>query len=287
MAHLAAWAAPAALMVSFTVLYWPVLRKLTSDWASDANYSHGFLVVPIALYFAWERRARFRAAVPRPSALGLIVVIGSVATMIAGTLGAELFLTRISIVGVAAGTVWFLFGREHLRILAFPLAFLVLMIPLPSIIFNQVAFPLQLLASTFGESALHALSIPAVRDGNIIVLDRVTLEVAEACSGIRSLVSLLTLSIVYSYFTDSRPWVRITAAVMTLPIAIITNGVRVAGTGIAAHYYGAAAATGFLHEASGWLMFVAAFTLLSLGLRMLTFIAPGQWPNDPPVARPV
>jgi exosortase len=190
----------ATLAVAFAVLYQGVLRKLASDWLTDDNYSHGVFIVPIAAYFAWERRHALMRASQVPSALGLIVVLGSLAVLTAGILGAELFLTRISIVGVVAGAVLYILGWRHLRILAFPIAFLLLMIPIPAIIFNQIAFPLQLLASRFGEAALNVASIPVLREGNVIVLANTTLEVAEACSGIRSLVSLLTLGIVYGYF---------------------------------------------------------------------------------------
>lgn len=265
-----------ALLLSFALLYRNVLAKLVFDWSNDDNYSHGFLIVPVALYFAWERREKVLAATRQPSALGLIVVLGSIATMIAGILGAELFLTRISIIGLVAGTVLFVLGWQHLKVLGFPIAFLILMIPIPAIIFNQIAFPLQLLASQFGETTLNICSIPVLREGNVIVLANTTLEVAEACSGIRSLVSLLTLGIVYGYFTDPRMWMRTTIAVLTVPIAIITNGARVAGTGIAAHYYGPEAAEGFFHEFSGWLVFIAAFAILFLVMRVLLLLAPNR-----------
>src|SRR5207244_1888849 len=156
-----------------------------------------------------------------------------------------LFLSRISLLGVLAGMILFLFGWAHLRALAFPLAFLLLMIPLPAIIFNQIAFPLQLLASRAGEYAISAADIPVLREGNVLVLANTSLEVAEACSGIRSLISLLTLGIVYGYFTDRRTIVRVVLAASTIPIAIVTNGGRVAGTGIAANYFGPEAAQGF------------------------------------------
>src|SRR5207237_6491746 len=140
-----------------------------------------------------------------------------------------------------------LLGWRHVRALAFPLSFLLLMIPIPAIIFNQIAFPLQLLASQFGESAMSLANVPVLREGNVIVLANTTLEVAEACSGIRSLVSLLTLAIVYGYFSDRRAGVRVAIALSAVPVAILANGLRVAGTGIAAHFYGAAAAAGFFH----------------------------------------
>ena len=267
-------AATGGILLAFALLYRNVLVKLVSDWAHDDNQSHGFLIVPLALYFAWERRERLQSAVLRPSLLGLIVVAGSVLTLIAGVLGAELFLTRVSMIGVTAGVVLFVLGWEHLRILALPIGFLLLMIPIPAIVFNQIAFPLQLLASRFGETTLNAFGIPVLREGNVMILANTTLEVAEACSGIRSLVSLLTLGIVYGYFSDPRSWVRVTIALATIPIAIAANGIRVAGTGVAAHYYGPEAATGFLHTFSGWLVFVLAFAMLFVVMQALLRVTP-------------
>jgi exosortase len=156
----------------------------------------------------------------------------------------------------------------------FPIAFLLLMIPLPAIIFNQITFPLQLLASRFGEGALNLAQIPVLREGNIIHLATTSLAVAEACSGIRSLISLLTLGIVYAYFTDPRTWVRGALILATAPVAIVTNGLRVAGTGVAAHYYGAAVADGFFHTFSGWLVFVSAFVIMLVLHRGLVWTFP-------------
>ena len=254
--------AAAALLASFAYLFRDVATLLVRDWATDDNFSHGFLIVPLALYLAWERRGPLMEAAVRPAGSGLVIVAGSLAMLAAGELGAELFLTRIALIAAVAGAVVFVFGWPYARILAFPLAVLLLMVPWPNIIFNQIAFPLQLQASRTGESVLSAMAIPVVREGNVIVLASTSLLVEEACSGIRSLLSLLTLGIVYGYLADERTWVRCTLAASTVPIAIATNGLRVAGTGIAAHYYGAAAAEGFFHTFSGWLIFVAAFALL-------------------------
>jgi exosortase len=269
-------------LAAFAFLYAHVLTKLVHDWATDDNYSHGFLIVPVALYFAWERRARLQALPTAGSPFGLVVLLGSLAVLALGLLGAELFLTRISILGVITGTVLFLGGWRHLRVLTLPIAFLLLMIPIPAIVFNQIAVPLQLLASRFGEASISAFGIPVLREGNVIVLANTTLEVAEACSGIRSLISLLTLGIVFGYFVDPRPSMRLAMALATVPIAVLANGLRVAGTGIAAHYYGAQAAEGFLHEFSGWLVFVVSFVMLLaaqralLRLRPLRLIAPQE-----------
>jgi exosortase len=256
---------------AFVFLYHHVIAKLVHDWMGNDNFSHGFLIVPLAAYFAWERRREFRLVLDKPSGTGLLLVLAGIAALFAGNLGAELFLTRISMLVVLAGAIVFLFGWRHLRAMAFPILFLLLMIPMPEIIFNRIAFPLQLLASRLGETALLVCRIPVLREGNIIVLLQTRLEVAEACSGIRSLVSLLSLGIVYGYFSDSRLWVRIILALSTVPIAIMANGIRIAGTGIAAHFFGAKAAEGFFHHFSGWIMFVAAFAFLFFLHKVLCF----------------
>jgi exosortase len=276
----------AALALGFAFLYRHVGVKLVHDWWTDDNYSHGFLIVPIAAYFAWERRHRFAAVANRGSWLGLLVVIGSIMVLVAGVLGAELFLTRISMVGTLVGSVLFLCGWQRLRVLAFPLAFLLLMIPIPAIIFNQIAFPLQLLASRVGEFTLSSADIPVLREGNVLILANTSLEVAEACSGIRSLVSLLTLGIIFGYVTDKRSWVRVFIALSTIPVAIVANGARVAGTGIAAHRFGPEAAQGFLHEFSGLMVFVVAFLMMMALQRVLIRVFPAQGPAEPATAVP-
>jgi exosortase len=216
-------------------------------------------------YLVWRQRDRLAVTERRPALIGLPIVAFSLAVLLTGTAGIEFFMMRTSAVGVAAGAILFLAGWRWLRVLLFPLAFALLMIPLPAIIFYQIAFPLQLLATRFGVAVLQVAGIPVLREGNLIVLARTTLEVAEACSGIRSLVSLFALALLYGYFIDPRPGRRLFIAFSSVPIAIIANGIRVAGTGIAAHYIGPAAATGFLHEFSGSVVFAASFLLL-LGL---------------------
>jgi exosortase len=255
-------AAALALAASFAVLYWPVAAKLVFDWSHDENYSHGFLIVPAAAYFAWKRRDRLAALTPAPSAWGLALLVGSLGVLMAGVLGAELFLTRISLVGVIAGGVLFVLGWRYLRVLAFPIGLLLLMIPVPAIIFNQITFPLQLLASRCGETALTAFQIPVLREGNVIILANTTLEVVEACSGIRSLVSLVTLAVIYGALAESRMSARVALAVAAVPVAVVANGLRVAGTGVAAHFLGPSAAEGFFHTFSGWLLFAVAFLML-------------------------
>jgi len=267
-------AAAACVGAALLLVYWQVFVRLVDAWIVDGNYSHGFLIIPIAAFFVWERRDQLRATPIRPSMFGAIIFLGSILVLLAGFLGSELFLTRVSLIGTLAGIVLFLFGWRHLRILAFPLAFLLLMIPIPAIIFNRIAFPLQLLASRVGETAMGVVHIPVLREGNVLVLATTTLEVAEACSGIRSLVSLLTLGIIYGYFADPTGWVRCAIALSTVPIAIFANGARVAGTGMAAHWYSPAAAEGFFHEFSGWALFVVAFVMMLAVQRLILWAAP-------------
>lgn len=258
----------AVILVGIAAAYHDILAGLVRQWSSDDNYSHGYIVLPLAAWFAWQRRGRLQALAPRPSWTGLGVIAGSLGLLLIGTLGAELFLSRVSLLGVVAGTVLFLWGWAHLRALAFPIAFLVLMIPLPAIIFNQIAFPLQLFASQVGAGTMEAVGVPVLREGNVLVLPRTTLEVAEACSGIRSLVSLITLAIVLGQFTLGGPWTRTALAVAAVPVAIATNALRVAGTGIATHFWSAEAAEGFFHAFSGWMVFGAAFAAL-LGVQQV------------------
>jgi exosortase len=256
------------------VLYRDVLADLVRVWSTDDNYSHGFLIPPIAAFLAWERRGRFRAAPAQPSLAGLVMVAGSILLLVFGAPGAGVFLARMSIVSAIAGVVLLLFGWSRLRTVVFPLAILLLMIPLPAAIFERIEFPLQIATSALSEALLRLTDIPVVRDGNLLALGNVTLEVARECSGVRTAISLATLGLVFGYVPDSRPWLKVLVAVLTLPVVVVTNGGRVATTAIAAHYYGPGAATGFFHDLCGWLAFAAAFAIMLLLNRFLIWAAP-------------
>ncbi len=255
----------------FLLLYYRVLAELIQDWLRDDNYSHGFLIIPLALYFVWERRRSFAGVDSRPSSTALILILPAI---LATVLNMHSFVNRIAMLICLAGGLAFIYGWPRMKIIAFPIAFLLLMIPIPAVIFNPIAFPLQLLSSRFGEWVLAACQVPVLREGNVIQLANTSLEVAEACSGIRSLISLLTLGIVYGYFCESRIWVRFVLALSAIPVAIAANAFRVAGTGLAAHYYGADAAEGFFHSFSGWLVFLVAFAMLFALLRILVYFKP-------------
>ncbi len=245
-------------------LYWPVLRHLAWQWWDDQNYSHGFLIPLMSAYFVWDRRERLRKLADAPSWLGLAVLVGGVGILLLGNVAAELFVMRASLLVIIAGLVPYLLGRKHLKALAFPILYLIFMIPPPDVLFNSITFPLQLFAARTATSTLQLLNIPVLREGNVITLANTTLEVAEACSGIRSLVTLLALATTLAYFTQRGVWRAMALVVSAVPIAILANASRVAGTGILAHHYGARIAEGFLHTFSGWLLFLVATALLGI-----------------------
>jgi exosortase len=250
------------LAVAVAMLYGDVLLALAIDWFNDPNYSHGWLVPPFALWLVYRRRAELRALEIRPSTGGLLLVAASLGLLLLGHAAFELFATRLSLIGVIAGSTAFLFGWRQLRIVGFPLLLVALAIPLPSLILNQVAFPLQLWASRLGVALLDVANVPAVREGNVIVLQQALLEVAEACSGVRSLVSLGTLALAYGALTEHAWRPRLAVLIAVLPIVIIVNGLRVAATGAVVHAYGLSVAAEVAHAAAGWIFFGLAVALL-------------------------
>jgi exosortase len=256
-------------------LYAPILARLVGQWWHDPNFSHGFLVPVFSLFVLWKDRGRIVKLPPAPSSWGLLVFGVALGLLAAGVLGAELFLSRISLLVLVAGLIIFLRGWPLFRAVLFPWAFLFLMVPIPAIIFNEVTFPLQLLASKLAASALPVLGVPVLREGNILHLPAMPLEVAEACSGIRSLLSLTTLSVVYGYVMESRIRIRVVLALASIPIAVVANSFRIVGTGLLVQYWGQDAAEGFFHIFSGWLVFVVSLILL-FAVHQLFVLAAGR-----------
>jgi exosortase len=248
--------------------YGPVLVHLIGQWASDENYSHGFLVIPFSVYLAWQRRAQLAAASGAPSLLSLALVVFSAAAFVSGQFGAELFLTRISLVGMTAGAIGWIFGGQRLRVLALPLLFLLFMIPLPALLFNQITLPLQFVASAAGETLIRTAGIPVLREGNVLQLPSGNLEVVQACSGIRSLVSLAMVGVVISCLRGAGKWTILFSAIAAAPIAIVTNALRIAGTGVASTWIGPAAAEGFFHAFTGVVLFATAVLALVAACRL-------------------
>ena len=255
-------------------LYAPVLSHLAGQWIHDPNYSHGFFVPAFSLYVLWQERDRLRALPLRPSWSGLLILLLAVTVLIAGVLGAELFLSRVSLLIAIAGVVILMYGWNHLRAAMFPWLFLLIMIPIPNILFNQITFPLQLLASKVAAVTLPMFGVPVLREGNVIQLPVMALEVAEACSGIRSLMSLTTLAIIYGYLLETRLSVRVVLALASIPIAVIANSLRIMGTGLLVQYWDPEKAEGFFHAFSGWLIFVVSLSLLFLLHRTLQRLWP-------------
>ena len=260
---------PTVLVVLISWMYGSVLKGLVLQWWNDPDYGHGFFVPIFSAYILWRQRDPWLAAKSKPSNFGLVVMLGAVCLLLIGSLGAELFTSRFSLLLLLAGMVLFLSGWEKLRVVAFPLCFLILMIPIPAIIYNQITFPMQLLASRWASAILELIGVPVLRDGNILVLSNYSLEVVEACSGIRSLMSLIALAVAYGYLAEPRNWARYTLAVLMVPIALFTNAIRITVAGVLAHRFGSTAAEGFLHEFSGWVIFLSAILLMFVSQRIL------------------
>ena len=254
-------------------LYFPVLKLLSWQWYNDADYSHGFLVPVLSAYLIWAKREKIGQAPRNPSVWGLVIVFVSLAMLFVGSLGAELSLARLSFVGCICGMVVYFAGSKVLRAMAFPIAFLLFAIPMPTVIYNEIVFPLQFIASKFATRTLEVLNLfPIMREGNVLILPGMRLEVVEACSGIRSLMSLLALAAGYGYVVERSVAVRWFMVIAMVPLAIISNGLRIMITAIMAHYIGPKAAEGFMHEFSGWVIFVVATVLFLLLHSFVTYI---------------
>ncbi|HEY7095816.1 MAG TPA: exosortase A [Terriglobales bacterium] len=243
-------------------IYLPILSRLALQWWNDPNFSHGFFVPAFSVFLVWQAKPRLAQIPARPSWWGLPIVILALLTLVVGVLGAELFLSRVSLILLIAGLIVFFLGWDFFRAVLFPWAFLFLMVPIPAIVFNQITFPLQLLASKFASTLLQLMGVPVLREGNVINLPAMPLQVAEACSGIRSLMSLATLAIIYGAVMEPRKLVRVLLALASVPIAVVANSLRIVGTGLLVQYWDPDKAEGFFHAFSGWLIFVVSLLML-------------------------
>lgn len=243
-------------------LYWSTVIHLVGQWWHDPNFSHGFFVPLFSAFVIWQERDRLARILSRPSWSGVAVLLAGLVVLIVGRLGAELFLARSSLLLVLAGVVILFLGWNLFRAVLFPWAFLLMMIPIPTIVFNQITFPLQLLASQVAATVLPVLGVPVLREGNVINLPAMPLEVAEACSGIRSLMSLVALAIIYGYLLEKRLWVRWLLALAAVPITVVANDVRIIGTGLLVQYWDPEAAEGYFHASWGWIIFVISLIML-------------------------
>ena len=262
---------PAVILgLALMLPYARVIMKLVYDWWMIPDFSHGFLVPVFSGYLLWSKRHVLRDTVSAPSLLGFPILLTAMSLLIVGTFGAELFLTRISLVLSLVGVTVLFFGWRHLRIAAFPIAVLLLAVPIPAIIFNQITFPLQILASQLASKILPLFDVPVLREGNVIQLPAMPLEVAEACSGIRSLMSLGTLAIFYGYFLEKSNFKRILLVLLSVPIAVAANALRIVGTGLCVQYWDPDKALGFFHEFSGWVVFMVSLLFLYAAHKVMT-----------------
>ena len=258
------WAPAAVLLLLVVAMYFRIAGKLVTDWYEIPDFSHGFLVPFFSVFLVWDRRKVLGATPTRQSWAGVPLIVFALMVFFVGVYGAELFSSRLSFVLLLAGLIWTFLGSRMLRELWFPMAVLLLAIPLPAILFNRITFPLQLLASRVASDILPMLQVPVLREGNVIELPIMRLEVAEACSGIRSLMSLFTLSVFYGYFTERTTARRWILALASLPIAVAANVARIVGTGLCVQYWDPSKAVGFFHEFSGWVMFLVSLGCLYL-----------------------
>jgi exosortase D (VPLPA-CTERM-specific) len=266
-----------SLLLLLVWLYHSIIYNLVLQWFHDPNFSHGIFVPIFTLYVLWEDRKRLKSIDPAPSWAGLPLVFIALLMLVLGVLGVELFTSRVSLLVLLAGLIILTRGWEFFRQVLFPWAFLILMIPLPTLILQKFTFPLQMFASKLSTLMLQLVGVPVLREGNVIILAAMPLEVAEACSGLRSLLSLVTLAIIYGYLMEKRNWVRVVLACAAIPIAVFANSFRIFGTGLIVQYWDPDKAEGFYHEFQGWLVFVVSLLLLFTVHRLISLI----WKKGP------
>jgi len=268
----------------FGWLYGDVAIGLFRQWTSSGDQSYGLLIAAVALGVAWQRRSQFVgvAAFDDPVLPGLCVLMVGIAVYLAGNLAAEIFLVRISAVIVTAGIIWMIAGRRSLRVVAPVLLFLFLALPIPELIVQQVTLPLQLVASRMAAATLALVSIPVTREGNLLLLRSATMEISQACSGLRSALSLGALGVVMAWYSARAAGARVALVAITLPIAILTNALRIAVTGFVIETWGYRYGSGAWHTMIGWLSFTFA-----VGVLLAAHRAADSWAERrPTVARP-
>lgn len=254
----------AVVLLLVAGLYASILGRLFNQWMNDPNFSHGIFVPAFAAFLIWKKQETLRLVSPSGSWWGLPLIVSALLVLLLGVFGAELFLSRASLLLLLAGIMILFPGWAFFRAALFPWAVLVLMIPIPNIIQQKVTFPLQIVASKVAAALLPLAGVPVLREGNVITLPLKPLEIAEACSGLRSLLTLITLAVIYGYLMETRSWVRVLLVILAIPIAVTANSFRIVGTGLLVQYWDPEKAEGFYHTFSGWLIFVVALALLFL-----------------------
>lgn len=256
------WLSAGLVLTALLWLYVPFLKTLLANWGTNDDYSHGYFIPFLTLYFIYALRDELRKITVRPNNFGLLVIVAGLGQLVVAKIGSEFFLQRTSLIIVLLGLVLFLLGWEYLRKLFLPLVYLIFMVPLPEIVWNKIAFPMQLFSSYLTEQVISFMGIPVFREGNVMHLAETTLEVVAACSGLRSLVTMFALSgalVLVSTLPTKKKWILFFSAA---PIAIFANITRLTATALLASKYGSEVAQGFLHEFSGVVVFILGISLL-------------------------
>jgi exosortase len=261
------------LTVLMAILYAAILKRLVHQWWADPNFSHGFFVPLFSAFLIWKDRERLQKLEAEPCGWGLVVIAFGLTTLIIGVLGAELLMSRTSLLFVIAGLIIYFRGWQNFRAVFFPWAFLFFMIPLPDLIMNHITIPLQFISSDLATRLLRMAGVPVLQNGNIIQLPNMALDVVEACSGIRSLISLSVLAIIYGYLLESSYVIRALLLAASVPIAVLANGLRIMGTGLTGLYWEPSKAQGFFHEFSGWVIFLTSLATLYIFHQLLRALA--------------
>jgi exosortase len=256
------------IVALISILYGWTLLDMTQAWWTNPNFSQGMLIPPLALYLAWQDRDRTRRLQVQPDLRGLFLVFGSCLLFLIGRMAAEYFLPRISFVLLVVGLTWTFWGKARLRSLAFPFLLLATMVPLPALLYNAAATPLQLLASDLATRLAEVCGTTVYQDGNIIHLANLSLGVEEACSGLSSLSALMVASLLLGQVYSCGGATRAIIFALSIPIAIAANIFRIAFTAVLADHY-EELAMGFYHAFSGWLVFLAGYLMLYISTRIV------------------
>jgi len=250
------------LLLAFLALYYPFIQTLMRDWDTNDNYSQGYFIPFVSAFMIWWVLKDLETNDLKPSNWGIAIIVLGLLQLFIAKVGSEYFLQRTSMIIVLFGISFFLFGGRFTKTIWLPLVYLIFMVPLPAIIWNRIAFPMQLFASAITEDVVRFIGIPILREGNVLHLAQTSLEVVDACSGLRSLVNILGLAVGLGFVMNKEAWKRWVLFFAAFPIAVIVNIIRLAGTAVLATRYGGDVARGFLHDFSGWLVFVAGIALL-------------------------
>ena len=262
--------APIIILIAF--LYHDVIGRLVHIWITDSDQAHGLLLVAVAGYLVFHRRKGINQTKPEIWLPGLLIMVVAVALLLIGQVVVEYFVMRASLIILLAGIIGFLLGKKSLKVFLFPLFLLLLAIPLPAIVVNSLTLPLKALVSSLASEMLRAMGVSILQEGNILQTPQITLEVVNACSGIRSVFSLFVLALLFCSDMDGYIQ-KALLLVLTIPLAIFTNALRITATGLLATHWDPKTALGFYHGFSGWVIFALSLVLLLLLKRVIISVA--------------